>query len=118
MKAFNVLVIILWLLIVGITWRALHALGSDGGMVFVSDFSHPWRAQFNTDFSIHLLLFAIWVFWREKSKIVGLVAALLCVLGGMFTLLYLLLAAYRAQGDVKKLLLGVHDHPGIPGRPA
>ena len=110
MNALRFLLVILWILIVGITWHALQELGSDGGMVFVTDFSHPWRAQFNTDFSIHLLLFAIWVFWREKSKALGLMAALLCTLGGMFTLLYLLFATYRAQGDAKVLLLGAHSH--------
>ncbi|HEY6131235.1 MAG TPA: hypothetical protein VIV27_04415 [Halioglobus sp.] len=110
MKALSFLFVILWILIVGITWRALQELGSEGGMVFISDFSHPWRAQFNTDFSIHLLLFAIWVFWREKSKVLGLVAALLCALGGMFTLPYLLLATYRAKGDTKEFLLGAHAH--------
>ena len=118
MKALSFLIVFMWILIVGITVHALQELGSDGGMVFVTDFSHPWRAQFNTDFSIHLLLFAIWVFWREKSKIVGLVAALLCTLGGMFTLLYLLIAIYRAQGDAKKLMLGVHDQAKTAGRSA
>src|SRR5262245_22796789 len=74
MNAFRFLLVILWVLIIGITWYALRELGSEGGMVFVTDFSHPWRAQFYTDFSIHLLLFAIWVFWREQSKVVGFVA--------------------------------------------
>ncbi len=110
-KALKVLVVLLWISLVGITWRALHELGSDGGMVFLSDFLQPWRAQFNTDFSIHLLLFAIWVFWREKSKALGAVFALLCLMGGLFTLLYLLIAMHRAQGNVKSLLLGAHDSP-------
>ena len=78
-----------------------------GGNIFFSDFSHAWRAQFNTDLSLHLILFAIWVFWRENSKLVGLVCALLCVLGGLFTFLYLAIAAYRAR-DARSLLLGVH----------
>jgi len=110
MKAFKFLLVILWILIAAITARAFYELGSDGGMVFVTDFSHAWRAQFNTDFSIHLLLFAIWVFWREKSKAAGLISALLCMLGGVFTLLYLLAAIYRAQGNVKAVLLGTHSN--------
>lgn len=111
MKAFQFLLVVLWVLMIGITWRALHLLGSEGGMVFVTDFLHPWRAQFNTDFFLHLLLFATWVFWREKSKAVGLVCALLCMLGGMFTFLYLAIAVYLAKGDVKTLLLGAHNKP-------
>ena len=66
MKPLSFLIVLMWILIVGITWHAVQELGRDGGMVFVTDFSHPWRAQFNADFSMHLLLFAIWVFWREK----------------------------------------------------
>ena len=108
MNALKALLLVLWILLTGMTIYAVQVLGSDGGLVFISDFSHPWRAQFNTDFSMHLLLFILWVVWREKSKAVGLVAGLLCLMGGLFTLLYLLVAAYRAKGDPKKLLLGVH----------
>jgi hypothetical protein len=108
MNALKVLLVALWILLVGITVYAVQALGSAGGMVFVTDFQHPWRAQFNTDFSIHLTLFIIWVVWREKSKAVGLVSGLLCLMGGLFRLLYLVAAVHRAKGDPKKLLLGVH----------
>ena len=86
----------------------VRALGSEGGMLFVADFAHPWRAQFNTDFSIHLLLFMTWVFWRETSKAIGTLAALGCLMGGLFTLPYLLVAIWRAKGDVRALLLGAH----------
>ncbi len=108
MKAFQLALVLLWLLITGITVRAVLALGSDGGMVFLSDLAQPWRLQFNTDLLIHLLLFAAWVFWREKSKLAGGVCALLCLMGGLFTLPYLLFALHRAQGDAKKFLLGAH----------
>jgi hypothetical protein len=108
MKALQALVFGLWLLLTGLTVHAVQSLGSAGGMVFFSDFSHPWRAQFNTDFSIHLLLFIIWVVWRESSKAVGIACGVLCLLGGLTTPVYLLVAIYRANGDPKQLLLGVH----------
>jgi hypothetical protein len=108
MNALKVLLIVLWIVLTGITIYAIQILGSAGGMVFITDFQHPWRAQFNTDFSIHILLFIVWVFWREKSKAIGLVSALLCLMGGLFTLLYLLFAVHQAKGDPKKLLLGTH----------
>lgn len=106
MNAFRLLAVFLWGLIVAVTGYAVYTLGSDGGMVFLSDLSHPWRAQFNTDLMIHLLLFASWVFWREQSKVAGAVCALLCLMGGLFTLPYLLWAMHRAGGDMKLLLLG------------
>lgn len=111
MNALKVLLVALWIALVGITIYAVQTLGSAGGMVFVTDFQHPWRAQFNTDFSIHLALLIVWVVWREKSKPVGLLSGLLCLMGGLFTLLYLLVAVQRANGDPKKFLLGVHATP-------
>src|SRR5262245_15075567 len=106
MKALSALLIVLWCLMVALTVHAVLALGSAGGAVFFSDFQHPWRAQFNTDFVIHLVLFIVWVVWREESKLVGAVFGLLCLLAGLFTPIYLLLAVYRAGGDPKKFLLG------------
>ncbi len=108
MKALQILIAIFWIMITAITVYAVRELGSEGGMVFITDFAHPWRAQFNTDFSLHLLLFAIWVFWREKSKVQGLVCALLCLMGGLFTFLYLLVSLYRAKGSSKNFMLGTH----------
>jgi hypothetical protein len=108
MKALQALLVVLWLLLTGLTVHAVQTLGSAGGAVFFSDFAHPWRAQFNTDFSIHLLLFILWVFWREPSKTVGLTFGMLCLLGGLVTPLYLLMAIHRAAGDPKKFLLGAH----------
>ena len=108
MRSLSALLIVLWCLLVGLTVRAVDMLGSAAGALFISDFQHPWRAQFNTDFSIHLLLFIVWVVWREKSKAAGIAFGLLCLMAGLFTPLYLLLAVFRANGDPKKLLLGSH----------
>jgi hypothetical protein len=108
MQGLRLFVLAIWLVLLAATWRAAAELGLGGGNVFFSDFSHPWRAQFNTDLSLHLLLFAVWVFWREHSKLLGLVCAVLCALGGIFTFLYLVVAAYRSRGDARVLLLGAH----------
>ena len=81
----------------------------DGGNIFFTDFSHPWRAQFNTDFSIHLFLMAAWIAYREPRRLLGAMLAVLSVLGGgAISLLYILVASYRARGDVRALLLGRH----------
>lgn len=97
-----------WLLLAGVTVWAVSSLGLEGGKVFFDDFAHAWRAQFYTDFLLHVLPITAWVFWRERSKTVGLLCALGTTLGGVFTLLYLLAATYRAEGDVRRLLLGHH----------
>lgn len=100
-----------WLLLAGITAWAVTTLGLEGGKVFFSDFAHAWRASFYTDFLLHVLPIAAWVFWREPSKPVGLLCALGTTMGGLFTLVYLLVASYRSGGDVRRLLLGHHASP-------
>ena len=97
-----------WLLLAGITYWAISSLGLDGGKVFFDDFAHAWRAQFYTDFLLHVFPVAIWVYWREQSKLVGLLCALGTLMGALFTLIYLLVATYRAGGDPRKLMLGRH----------
>jgi len=101
MRGFRLFVLAIWVILIAITWRAAAELGLGVGDVFFSDLSHPWRAQLNADLSLHLLLFAVWAFWRDAC-------AAFCVLGGLFTFLYLLAAVYRARGDARVLLLGAH----------
>lgn len=68
-----------------------------------------WRSQFDTDFLVHLLLLATWVIWREGANARGYVFGFLSiVMGGMFSFPYILYATFRAQGETKALLLGVH----------
>ncbi|CAD71384.1 hypothetical protein-transmembrane prediction [Rhodopirellula baltica SH 1] len=68
-----------------------------------------WRSQFDTDFLIYLLLGATWITWREGFTAKGHYYAFLSVfLGGMFSFPYLLLATFKADGDPRKVLLGIH----------
>jgi hypothetical protein len=109
MNLVRVVLIIAWALLAFITWRAITLLGSDGSYIFISDLAQPWRAQFYTDFVIHVVLVAGWIVWREPSKIVGVLCALACLGGGaLATLLYVLVTSYRARGDARVLLLGKH----------
>ncbi len=97
-----------WLLLAAVTVYAVRTLGLDGGNVFFSDFAHPWRAQFYTDFLMHIVPIAVWIFWRESSRAVGVLCAIGALSGGLFTLLYLLVATFRAGGDPRRLVLGRH----------
>lgn len=66
-----------------------------------------WPGQFNVDFSTFLLLSGLWVAWRHQFSGAGIALGLVAVFGGMlFLSLYLLINSYRANGDVKVLLLG------------
>jgi len=64
-----------WLIMLVLSWRALTELGYNWPDVFFGDIAdNTWRARFNIDFLIHLLLFATWVVWRETSRLTGLFA--------------------------------------------
>jgi hypothetical protein len=69
-----------------------------------------WRAQFDFDFIIHLLLLATWVTWREggnpRAYLFGFLSI---VMGGMFSFPYLLYVTLKAKGNVEAILLGVHS---------
>jgi hypothetical protein len=109
MKLLRIALVVAWVLLAYVTWHAISVLGSDAASVLFSDFAHPWRAQYYTDFILHVLLVAGWVFWREPSKAVGTACALACVGGGaLISLLYVFIATFRAGGDSRKLLLGGH----------
>jgi hypothetical protein len=100
---------IVWIVLVFVTAHAIQKQGIDGANIFIADFSHPWRAQFNSDFSAHLLLMAIWIIYREPRLWVGIVCAVISVFcGGAFSLAYIVIATFRAAGDARKLLLGKH----------
>ena len=59
-----------WLVATATMVWGVSAMGfSAAAEVFVADFAHPWRAQFNADFLVHLLLMAAWVFYREPSPV-------------------------------------------------
>ena len=105
---FRVFLAIGWALIFYVSVQALRRMGMGAaGNVFFGDFGHPWRAQFYTDFGLHLLLVAVWMVYRTRSLAVGLLCGVLAInLGGVFTLAYLIIASFRTQGDMRKLLLG------------
>jgi len=97
-----------WVAIAVVTVAAMTSLGvGDFIQTVLEDVRHPWRLQLYVDFELHLLLFAGWIAWRERPLAVGLVcAAATLVLGALFTLPYLLFATVRAEGSVRRLLLG------------
>ena len=107
---FRLALVVAWLVIFWISLQAVSRMGfGPAGSVFIGDFAHPWRAQFNGDFAIHLMLVAAWMIYRSKSWVVGLVCALLAInLGGVFTLAYVLVVSFQTDGDMRKLLLGRH----------
>lgn len=107
MLFFRIILAALWIILIAITVRALQQMGIDGANVFVSDLSHPWRLQFNADFSAHVLLMCTWMIYREQKLAIGILCAIGAgFIGGAFSLGYILLATFRSSGDMRKILLG------------
>jgi len=102
-----------WITLLAISAIAIAQMGYDAaGVTFIGDFGHAWRAQFNADFSIHLLLMAAWMIWRSRSWPVGLVCGLMTIcLGAVFLLPYLALAWWRG-GTLEAAILGKHNQTG------
>lgn len=76
--------------------------------IFFSDIAKMgWPGQFNADFAGFLTLSALWLAWRHHFSPTGFMLGVLGLCGGiMFLAPYLLVASYKANGDVKELLLG------------
>jgi hypothetical protein len=110
MTSLRTLLLISTVIIFAISIYALITKGANWPAIFFGDLIYlDWRTQFNTDFLIHLFLLATWVSWREGFTTKGFIFGFLSIfMGGMFGFPYLLHATYKASGDPKKILLGVH----------
>ena len=70
-------------------------------------FAMTWQKQFNVDFLTFLALSAVWTAWRHNFSPVGLGLGIVAFFGGMiFLTVYLLIASFQVNGDIKALLLG------------
>ena len=76
--------------------------------IFFGDMvSLTWAGQINFDFMCFLLLSGLWLAWRHHFSVGRIVLGLVGVFGGMMLLApYLLFASYKANGEIKELLLG------------
>jgi hypothetical protein len=100
--------LIVWAAVAAVTaWALLEHGLVEAPRTFVSDLAHPWRAQFYADLEAHLLLVGAWMIYRERLPLVGVASAVATLLlGALFSFPYVLVASIRAQGDMRRLLLG------------
>ena len=72
-----------------------------------------WPGQFNVDFTGFLTLAAVWVAWRHRFSVMGLVLGLVAFFGGsLFLTAYLLVASFVVRGDAVALLVGPDRRQG------
>ena len=108
MRAFRVFLVMIIIGIVSMTGVVGFKNGWNLLPIFFGDMaSLTWPGQFNFDFMCFLLLSGFWLAWRHHFSPGGILLALAGVFGGIMLLApYLLIASYKADGDIKVLLLG------------
>ena len=110
MTTFKILLGAMGLLVFGYT---LVAVSNEGVNLFATTLpslgEFGWPGQFHLDFATYLVLSGIWVAWRHEFSAAGVALGIAASLLGMiFLSIYLLWTLSKADGDVRRLLLGGH----------
>ena len=108
MNAFRFFLVIMTIGILCITGVVGFNHGWNLLPIFFGDIvSLTWPGQFTFDFLCFLLLSGLWLSWRHHFSYGGLLLGLAGIFGGIMLLApYLLFASYKADGDIKIILLG------------
>ena len=108
MGAFRILLVVFIIAILSFTGVVISNHGWNLLPIFFGDIAAmTWPGQFNFDFLCFLILSGLWLAWRHHFSPGGFVLGMLGLFGGiMFLAPYLLVASYKADGDMKILLLG------------
>lgn len=108
MIVFRIILVAAWAVVLYFTILPLSSEGlSAANDVFAADLSASnWRTQFDVDLLSHMLLAGIWVAWRQKFSLAGILLGLLCIGGSLFTLIYVLALTLVHKGDLNKVVMG------------
>lgn len=108
MSALRILLVIMIAGILGYTGTVGFNHGWNLLPVFFGDIAAvTWPGQFNSDFTCFLILSGLWLSWRHHFSPGGLALGVLGLFGGIMVLApYLLFASFKANGDIRELLLG------------
>jgi len=108
MSAFRILLAIFIIAIISFTGVVISNHGWNLLPSFFGDMAAmTWPGQFNLDFMCFLILSGLWLAWRHHFSLGGLVLGVLGLFGGiMFLAPYLLIASFRANGDMRILFIG------------
>jgi hypothetical protein len=106
--AFRILLVIIFACVVGYTAIVGFNHGWNLLPVFFGDIAAmTWAGQFNVDFMTFLALSGLWLAWRHHFSPAGLALGVLGFFGGIVVVApYLFFASFKANGDMKVLLLG------------
>jgi hypothetical protein len=108
MAAFRILLVVMISGILGYTGIVGVNHGWNLFPVFFGDIAAMnWPGQFNLDFTCLLIFSGLWLAWRHHFTLGGLALGLLGLFGGTMVLApYLLIVGFKANGDMKEIMLG------------
>lgn len=79
----------------------------DGGELM----ANPWGVMSMIDLYVGFSLFSMWIFFREKNKLIAVGWIILMMVLGFFTgSLYVIIQLYKSKGDWGKFFLGKHNN--------
>ncbi len=113
MTVFRVFLLVIFLGVAGYTGVVISNHGMGLLPIFFGDMAQfTWPGQFNLDFMCMLALSGLWVTYRHRFRPAGILLGLCAFFGGApFLSVYLLVASFRAKGDVTSLLVGENREP-------
>ena len=108
MTSFKALLVVM---AAGLLIYTLLAVSNEGVNLFAttlpSVLQFGWQGQFHLDFVTYLMLSGLWVAWRHEFSGAGIALAVgASLIGIMFLAVYLLIVINKADGDMRKVLLG------------
>jgi len=105
---FRILLVVMIFGIIGYTTVVVGKHGWDLFAVFFGDMiAMTWPGQFNFDFMCLLVFSGLWLAWRHRFSPGGIIIGFLGLFGGtMFLAPYLLVASFKAKGQMKEILMG------------
>jgi len=116
MTGFRIYLILAWTALIAFTTFVIGRDGLNLLPVFFGDIvGGHWPGQFNADFMSMLALSALWTGWRNGWSGLGWGLAIAAFFfGGGFLMAYLLILLHRENGDLRRVLLGVHASGAAP----
>jgi hypothetical protein len=108
MKLFRLYLAVVLIAVIVYTWITVQNYGWGLFPVFIGDIMKiNWSGQFNLDFMCMLTFSGLWVSWRNRFSLAGILLGLLAFVGGtLFLASYLIYLSIEAKGDLKKVLIG------------
>lgn len=106
MKIFRVYLLLVFVAVLVYTFKTAQNYTWNLFPVFFSDLvKMNWSGQFNFDFLCFLSFSGLWVSWRNRFSIPGIVLGLIAFVGGtMFLAPYLIYLSVKTKGNIWEVL--------------